>query len=88
MVEAKSTLDKCKQHDKESNAAFLDQFKAEVESYELSGGSIGNDDGLLEELEDTNDIDHPGEIPKGTDADDVREWITKYFNYQKKLKKE
>ena len=51
---------------------FLDQFKAVVESYELPGGSIGNDDGLLEELEDTNDIDHPGEIPK-TDADDVRE---------------
>lgn len=52
------------------------------------GGFIGIDDGLLEELEDTSDVDCPGVIPPGTNADKVCDWITKYFTYQKKLKKE
>ena len=77
MMEARSMLDKCRQQDRESNAAFLDQFKAVGKSYGHSRRSIGDDDGLLVELEGTNDIDHPGEIPKG------REWITKYLTVRK-----
>ena len=59
-----------------------------MESYEHAGGSIGNDDGFFKELEDDTDKDHPGEIPDGADADEVRTWITTYFKYRAKLKKE
>ena len=71
IVEARTTHDRCKQRDEESNASFLDQFKTVVESYEHTGGSIGNDDGLIEELTDTNNPEHPGNIPTGSDADEV-----------------
>ena len=88
MVEVRNVLDKCRQRDKESNAAFLDHFKAIVESYEHSGGSIGNDEGLLKELENTEDADYPGDVPATGTGEEVREWIKKKDKYVARLKKE
>ena len=73
MIEARSSLEACKHHEKETDWAFFDQFKALVKSFEHYGGTIGNDKGLIEELEDTNNADHPGDIPKMGDGNKVRE---------------
>ena len=59
MIDARYTLDKYRQHDKELNSTYFDHFKALVESFEHYGGSIGTDIGLLRELEDDTDPDHP-----------------------------
>ena len=58
-----------------------------MESYEHSGGSVGNDDGMLEELTDTHYGDHSGDIPTESDADEVREWIKDNKKYNDRLKK-
>ena len=87
MIDARYTLDKYRQHDKELNSTYFDHFKALVESFEHYGGSIGTDIGLLRELEDDTDPDHPGPLPTGSDADEVRKWIVDNNRYQEKLKK-
>ena len=88
LVDARIALDRIRQQEKESNSSFLDQFKVVVDSFEHYGGTIGNDRGLLEYLEDTKEPSHPGDIPEQGDGDDVREWFKKYLTYQNKLKKE
>ena len=87
MMEARSNLETCRQHEKESDCTFFDQFKALVESFEHYGGIIDNDIGLIEELEDTNDADHPGEMPTLGDGDEVRRWVNEHNKYQSRMRK-
>ena len=78
MIETRSNLESCRQHEKETDCAFFDQFKALVESFEHYGVTIENDRGLIKELEYTNNSDHPGEMPTLGDGDEVRRWLTNH----------
>ncbi len=88
MGEARSTLKRCKQQPHETNAIYFDQFKSLVDAFEHYGGTIGGDKGLLDSLMDDNDLDHPGPIPTGNDADSVHAWIHDTCLYNKRLAKQ
>jgi hypothetical protein len=85
MGEARSTLERCKQQPHETNAVYFDQFKSLVDAFEHYGGTIGGDKGLIDSLVDTSDSNHPGTIPIGSDADEVRAWISMTTAYNKQL---
>jgi hypothetical protein len=88
MGDARSTLDRCKQQPHESNAVYFDQFKSLVDAFEHYGGTIGGDKGLIDSLTDPDATDHPGPIPTGFGADEVRAWILLDARYKKKLLKQ
>ena len=67
LVEARATLEFTNQQ-KETDEQFYDTFRSHVEAFEHFGGTIGNDDDLLDELRDEIDTEHPGDIPDVSSA--------------------
>ena len=67
LVEAIATLEFTKQQ-KKTDEEFYDTFRSHVEAFEHFGGTIGNDDDLLDELRDEIDTEHPGDIPDVSSA--------------------
>ena len=53
-------LEECRQQHGQSLAEFFELFKTHVEVYEHFGGSLGKDQGLIDELKDKDDFNHPG----------------------------
>ena len=86
LVEARASLEHLKQGNYEYPDAFYEQFRGMVESFEQFGGTIGNDSLLIEDLTSETDPLNAGEIPTGTDADAVRDWITNKAKYDKTIK--
>ena len=85
IVEARDSVHNFVQKEGENNSNYFENFKSLIESFEHYGGTIGGDHGLLEEITDKSDPDHPGEIPQGTDADKVRKWIENDMKYKQKV---
>jgi hypothetical protein len=87
LVEAIATLEFTKQQ-KKTDEEFYDTFRSHVEAFEHFGGTIGNDDDLLDELRDEIDTEHPGDIPdvSSATAAQFKTWIDKYIAYEKKIK--
>ena len=85
--EARTNLEYTRQQ-KESDEEFYDTFKSHVEAFEHFGGSIGNDEGFIEEVRDATDMNNPGDMPEGDTAttDQLVKWIKDSKKYEKKLR--
>ena len=63
--EARSNLEYIRQQ-KESDEGFYDTFRSYVDAFEHFGGSIGYDEGLIEELRNPADTNNPGNMSTGS----------------------
>ena len=86
ITEARTNLEFFRQN-RLSDSDYFDQFKNMYEAFEYYGRRIENKRGLIEHLANTTDLDHPGDIPKGSNADKVRELIARNDEYKARVAK-
>ena len=93
LLDAYSALEYCRQQPREATTAYHDIFKTIVDAYEHYGGRIGTEPGILEDIEDVNDFDHPGDMPVDNPDDPttslqmVRGFLDAKKTYDSKIRK-
>ena len=88
IAEARSNLEYLKQN-KESEDEFYDMFRNHIEAFEIFGGDIGNDRGLIEEITDASDPNNPGPMPTDSSGtvDELKTWIKDTNKYKEEVRK-
>jgi hypothetical protein len=89
LQEARSALHQCRQETYESVSDYFERFISLLNAFEYVGGSIGNNEGLLEFMSKQLSSNDPGPMPSSPNAtaDELRQWIEDTREFEKLVAK-